>query len=212
MASAAVAALLLGGAAACRGDEVGPPAQTDLPAAADAEQGLTYCDNLEYGFRVAYPSDWQTNAGDVLPSCTVFHPGEIEIPVASELPHDLAITISREPVELEELTRDDAWHSIVFAERVAVAGLPAVRMEYEATGEGLRDAGALTYRYVVQLEAGVLIAATHDVGTPSYQEKRAVLDRMIETLQLTGPRFAAGLQSRRSAPAGSTLLARRAGT
>jgi hypothetical protein len=195
---AGVALLVVAGAAGCRADRPERAAE-DAPGAADPPP-MTYCDNVEYGFRVAHPADWHTNSGDVLPPCTVFDPEPIEIPVATELPYDLAISITREPVELAELTRDDAWQSVAFTEPTTIDGRRAVRMEIEATGEGLRDAGGLTYRYVVELDAGVLIAATHDVGTLPYEEKRQVLDRMMGTLQMTGPRFAAVRRGAGDAP------------
>lgn len=67
-------------------------------------------------------------------------------------------------------------------------GRRAIVAELEATGEGLHDRGHRSYSYFVDLTAGTLIATTHRVdapGWPSYEERRRILDAMMQSLALT---------------------------
>lgn len=67
--------------------------------------------NAEAGYRVAYPSAWHTDPGDVMPSCSLFDPRPIHVPPATEIPHDIAVAIRREPVAFQRILdapgRDD---------------------------------------------------------------------------------------------------------
>jgi hypothetical protein len=51
-------------------------------------------------------------------------------------------------------------------QRITVAGRQAMRVESEATGEGLADRGMRSLRYVIDLGGGrSLIASTHDAAS-----------------------------------------------
>lgn len=146
------------------------------PAAAAPQPKLSQrCTNAEDGFSIAYPEGWRTHG------CKAFHPEPFEVPRDSELPFEIAIVVDVEQVPLEQLTRTSQFERVLSATELTIGGRKAVRVEVEATGEGLADRGMRTLRYVVDLGEGrVLIASTHDRGS-SHAANREILGRMIET-------------------------------
>jgi hypothetical protein len=141
------------------------------------------CTNTAHGFSVSYPVGWHTNSGAVIPACSAFHPDPFEIPEASEMPFEIAITISVEPVTTDELRTTSQWEQIVSAERLSIRGREAWRIEARATGEGLPERGMRTLRYAIDLGEGrTLLASTHD-ASGHYGLNQEVLGRMMETLE-----------------------------
>ena len=159
--------------------------QTASPQPQPEALALTQrCTNALAGFTVSYPRGWQTNDGSVIPACSAFHPESFEIPRESELPFEIAVTIGREDAPFTAEIASNQFETVLSSERVQVAGRDAVRVEVEATGEGLADRGMRSVRYLVDLEGGrTLVATTHDAGG-DYQRKRQILDRMAATLIL----------------------------
>lgn len=180
-------------AAGCTTGDDAPAADAaaapDTIAPADAQGGPTQtCTNAEAGFRVDYPADWHTNDGSVMPACSLFDPQPITVPPASEIPQDIAVSIGREQVAFGVAAGEDIGRRVLTADTTRIDGRTAVRMESEATGEGLYDAGMLSYSWVVDLDDAVLIAQSHDAGEPDFAAKKSVLDRMMQSLRITGDR------------------------
>ncbi len=143
------------------------------------------CTNEAEGFSIEYPDDWHTNAGDVAPTCSFFHPQAFELPEASEA-IGIAIRVDREPVEFERIAGDAFGREVLEREETTVAGRPAVRVEYESTGEALLDAGTRGVDYLVDLGGGeTLVASTVAVGGLDFEENVRVLDEMVKTVRLT---------------------------
>jgi hypothetical protein len=135
------------------------------------------CEHEDDGYSVAYPATWHTE------SCAFFHPDEFEAPERTEL-LGVAIVISREPVAFDAITSDQPTREGVSSEELEVAGRPAVRLEYESTGDGLLPEGTPVYEVLVDLGGETLIAGTRGLGELDFEANKAVLDRMVESLRL----------------------------
>lgn len=189
---------------ACQGAEdpaEEPPEQTPAdtqPATPDApdepddgdepgeDQAWQSCTNPVAGYTVSYPGDWVTNEGDeLMDDCRVFDPGPLDLPDApQDLSLDYGATLSVEPVGFDTVTGGDAGASLESSEDTEVAGRPAVREELVGTGETLIPEGTAFTRYAVDLGGGeTFLAHTYDVGDLAYEEKVAVLDEMMTTLE-----------------------------
>jgi hypothetical protein len=175
---------------ACEGDtdQASPAGETQWShEAGEAVGALTACTNDTWDFTISYPEGWNTNSGDVMPVCSLFDPGAIEVPVASELPIEIAVRVQREPVEFRDVTGDIHGSRTIRSEAARVAGFPAIRRELESTGDGLLDAGIRSYGYVIDLDGQVLIIATYASGAEPYERKKRVVDAMVATLQISVP-------------------------
>lgn len=158
-----------------------PSSSTSLEAISDLS--LTKrCSNTKYGFSVSYPAAWQANDGSVLPACSVFDSGPIEIPRNSEIPFDLAIVIMAQRMPFEATVTSTQFERVLSSRAMEIAGRDAVRVEVEATGEGLANRGMRSLRYEIDLGGGrTLIASTHDANS-AYSNNQDVLSRMVQTL------------------------------
>jgi hypothetical protein len=150
-------------------------------AEADALMEETFdCQNLDDGYQVDFPAEWNTNAelGRV-PTCSWFAPTEYETGDPGVVPDEVAIEIfvidgPREYL-LEVIDRDRG---------LIGATQPATR--YSVAGN---DAEA--YEYVVQLgptpeEGPNLVARTSSLMGGDYDLNRAILDRMMATMEFIG--------------------------
>ena len=154
------------------------------------------CTHPKHGFSVSYPADWRTNDGRVLPPCSLFDPSPIVVPEQSEIPFEIAIWIGVEETPFDSNPTSSQWERVLSAETVTVRGAQAVRVEVEATGEGLAERGMRSFRYAVDLGGGrTLVATTHD-ASPSYEAHKKVLARMMETIVLPVAEPAAGERGR----------------
>ena len=128
---------------------------------------------------------WTAAASSPSPSSRSSPPQPITLPEASEIPADLAIVIRREERPFADATSEDPAEERVSSEEATVAGRPALRVEVRATGQGLLDAGTVTYRYYVDGGDGsTIVAQTHDVEGTDFERNRRVLDDMMESLEL----------------------------
>jgi hypothetical protein len=166
-----------------RGGVVESGASPEVPAGTMALSQR--CTNGRDGFSVSYPDGWHTNSGTVIPACSAFHPDPFEIPEASEMPFEIAITIGVETVDLDSLRTTSQWEQIVSAERLTIGGREAWRIEARATGEGLAERGMRTLRYAIDLGGGrMLLASTHSAGEAEYPRNQEILGSMIRSLEL----------------------------
>jgi hypothetical protein len=157
------------------------------PEMPEAMRDTETCINPEGGYRVAYPADWHTNPGDVLPPCSLFDPRPIRVAPATEIPVDIAISMGREPAGFEEVAGATHGERNLSREEMVWLDRRAARIESISTGEGLYEAGLRSYRVVVDLDGEVFVASTHEAGDLPYEEKRRILDVMLRTLELREP-------------------------
>ena len=142
------------------------------------------CTNTAHGFSVSYPAGWYTNDKTVLPACSVFDSSPIDLPHQSEIPFELAVVIGVDATPFDRNPASSQWERVLSVERLTIQGAEALRMEVEATGEGLADRGMRTLRYAVDLgNRRTLTASTHNANS-SYEENKRVLARMMDTIEL----------------------------
>lgn len=132
-------------------------------------------------FTVGYPADWWINPGDEAPDCRMYHPEPVE--VQGESLH-YAVQTYVDDVEFERVTEEEGPDETLSREETTVDGQAAVVTETRASGETLAPEGTLRYSYVIDLDGRILIAVTHSVGDTDYGRDKALLDRMVSTLQL----------------------------
>ena len=157
--------------------QAAPAAQRD-PAPSLSQR----CTNSQYRLSVAYPAGWYTNDGSVVPACSAFDTKPVQVPRASEMPFEIPIVLAVQDVKVDDVTRSSQFERVLSRAAVTVAGREGVRVEVEASGEGLADKGMRTVRYVVALDNGrTLLATTHD-RSGSYDRNQEILGRMMESL------------------------------
>lgn len=154
---------------------------------ADAQR----CENEELGFSVEYPSGWWANERidaewvlTPIPSCNYFAPDPVDLQPNAALPAGIAIRfdLRGSQVEMWETAHDE----ILSREETTVDGHDAVVWEVAPTpSAGFVPEGSLTYEYIITLRGGErLVATTDNILQPdvAYEESKAVLDRMMETI------------------------------
>jgi hypothetical protein len=140
------------------------------------------CENLDDGYRVQFPAEWNTNAelGGV-PPCSWFAPVEYETGASGTVPDEVAIEIflmdGAPEFVLEILDQDSG---------LVGATQPATRVRMAGNDGDI-------YEYVVQLgptlEEGPNLVArtTAEMGDNlNYYLNRAILDRMMATMEFIG--------------------------
>jgi hypothetical protein len=149
---------------------------------ADALFAETFdCQNIDDGYQVDFPAEWNTNAelGNV-PPCSYFAAVEYEMDDPNTVPDEVSILIFRIPGGRDYGTADISTREEGF---VGVTQ-PAFRVEGSSEGESF-------YEYVIQLgptpEGGPnLIATTSTARGGDFELNKAVLDRMMATMELIG--------------------------
>jgi hypothetical protein len=170
-------------------DDGDPPADTTANADASPDDaGWRACSNREYGFQVRYPARWAVNQANGLPPCSAFDPDDASMPVATDIPRDLAVVIRRDQVAFQRATDFDADPTVqaVSREAAIVDGRRAVVAELQHTGQGMYAAGERQYAYFVDLDPFTLIAVTHGIDAadpPPYQERQRILDDMMASIR-----------------------------
>lgn len=167
-----------------------PPASTtkaerpaEPRAAADALSQR--CTNREHGFSVSYPDGWHTNDGAVIPACSAFDPKPVQVPPNSEIPFEIAVVFTLHKGSVNDVTRPSQWERVLSTSPVTIGGRQAVRVEVEATGEGLAERGMRSVRYVLDLGDGrALLASTHNT-VPDYARNQEILARMIQSISFS---------------------------
>ncbi len=163
-------------------DEVTPSPS----ASASQPSGGQRCTNDRFGFTVAYPADWYTNAeidqefAEPTPACTYFGEQPMEIAPNAGVPPTVVVTFGR---WTEVPPSGENWEA-------EVAGMPAFVIEEEQmsdAGAPFSARGDRSYAYRVELPDGtVIVAGTSSTADGDYAEHRDVLDAMMATLELTG--------------------------
>lgn len=172
-----------------------PTPQASMPAASPSGGALAdgqRCTNEELGFAVSYPATWFTNDeieqefGEPIPACKYFSSHAMDIPPNAGLPPTVAISFER---WAQVPPSSEGW-DVIDRTETTVAGLLAVVTEREQTsdaGAPFSAPGDRSYAYEVELPDGsVLTAGTGSASHGDYDGHKAVLDQMMERLELTG--------------------------
>jgi hypothetical protein len=133
------------------------------------------CENLRDGYQLEFPEDWYTNTEiGRFPPCIWFSPDFYTVPDPTQVPDEIAI-------EIEYMEGDSgSFEDPISREFVVVGGQDAVRVEYEDS-----------YLYQIQLgrtpEEGpnLVVRTTTEMGG-DYELNKAVLDRMMATIEFVG--------------------------
>lgn len=165
------------------GQPTGEPTATSTPAPDTPTLGAE-CEDPEVGYRMSYPSDWRTNDGEVVPTCRLFDPQPIEVEPQTEVPLDIAVAVRTTDVSLEAFATEDEAAEMLSSRSTTVDGHEAVVVEARSTGEALLPDDVRSYRYAADLGDQRLVAVTHDVGEPAYEDTKKVLDQMMEAIDL----------------------------
>ena len=138
------------------------------------------CQNLDDGYQVEFPAEWNTNAEiGGTPTCSWFAPTEYETGAPGEVPDEVAIEIF--------VIDDDRVHDGAESER-AEGVIGATQPAYRAL---VSDGDQTAYLYVVQLgptlqQGPNLVARTTSEMGGDFDLNRAVLDRMMATMEFIG--------------------------
>ncbi len=139
------------------------------------------CQNPDDGYEVDYPAEWNANAeAGGAAQCSWFAPTEYEAGDGSTLPEEVAIEMivvdgARDYDDVETSDRAEGYVGVT---------QPAFRVE-------ITDGDEEAYEYVVQLgesyETGRnLVARTSTEMGGDFDLNRAVLDRMMATMEFIG--------------------------
>jgi hypothetical protein len=192
----ALAGLLSAGAlAACGSDEATQEQpQPAEPGTTTTEAGLpegwTLCSNERAGYAIGYPADWNTATLEGEFECSFFDPEPFEIIEGSEFPltalqafpageerrsYDRVVEEFADPMFERELGREEA----------TVAGFPTVRLETEATGQGLFDKGTKTLAYIVDRDVAPFVVRAQ--AFPGGELHESVLVQAVTTIRFFQP-------------------------
>lgn len=164
------------------------PTPGSSPSVASLPGDFSLCTNTAEGFAVGYPAAWYTTHLTAEDACQNFDPKSFEIPSESDFcctqlsvftnpgTHESAMKQLTDPMFYRTLSRED----------LKVGGLPAVRLELEATGELVEERGTLLYVYVVDRGSrGFLQVTTYRFPDRSdgYERRKTIVDRAAASLR-----------------------------
>jgi hypothetical protein len=158
---------------------LGASACTGAPASAPPESWST-CTNSRDRYTIAYPGSWHAK------DCRLFDPKPIEIVEGSDCcPTALMVSQERETFKrVSAWATDPLFVRTLSRAEISVDGHQAIRVETEATGEGLYDEGTLSYLYVIDRDGLALIVETVAAPDADFERQQRVVDQAVESLQL----------------------------
>jgi len=143
------------------------------------------CTNPEGGYTVSYPDAWYTNteAGSV-PACSWFSPTFYELREDGDRPREIAIEIDVFSGAIGFIWAD------LYSENLVLDGFDARRYETGMTPDAAMPTDQFLYSYLAYLddepsEGRKLWAFTGTDYGGSYELNRAVLDRIMASLEFT---------------------------
>ncbi len=154
--------------------------------AESARSGWNVCSNPELGFSIEYPPGWYTTHLEPRTACLFFDERPFTVPPASELLGNGLAVLPQAQQPFEDVVTgytDKRFARVLAREDTEVAGLRAVRLETEATGEGLADRGTLETSYVVERDGSAWIVQTSSAPGRDYEARQEILDRAAATLR-----------------------------
>ena len=142
------------------------------------------CTNSAIGYSVTFPDDWYTNTAiGEQAACTWFTPDFFEVDVPGEVPEEVWISIGL----VEGIVGYNMLTPTESGGEVEVDGYAGHWTEYRNLEDiDDSDSNNLTYHYVIPLDrAGpTLVAATGNHMAGDYELAKAVLDRMMASMEL----------------------------
>jgi hypothetical protein len=153
-------------------------------------EGWTLCANERAGYEIGYPSDWHTATLDGEFECSFFDPEPFEIIPESEFPLTAlqAFPAGEEDRSFDDIVKeytDPMFERELTREETAVAGFPAVRLETEATGQGLYDKGTKTIAYIVDRDVAPFVVRAQ--AFPDGELHEDVLEQAVQTVRFFEP-------------------------
>lgn len=142
------------------------------------------CSAPDGTYTVSYPDGWHTNPGEQLDACQVFDPQPVALDEGVGGEPFGAVTIRTVPVPFDVVGEPGRSARLLSEQATTVDGHDAARQTIEHTGEGAIPDGTRAYRYLIDLDDRVLVAATYDLDGPSFEDRRQTLDRMVGSLDL----------------------------
>jgi hypothetical protein len=135
-------------------------------------------------FTIDHPEGWWTNPGDDAPECRIFHPTEVE--VENESLH-YAVRAYIDPVAYTDAAphNEDEGEELR-REELTVDGRQAVVTEVRSSGFALVPEGERYTTAIVDLDGEILVLTTSTVGDTDYERDADLIERMLETVELTG--------------------------
>jgi hypothetical protein len=139
------------------------------------------CQNLDDGYQVDFPAEWNTNAEfGGQPPCSWFAATEYETGALGTVPDEVAIVIFR-------IEGERAYGSAEVTDREE-GFVGVTQPAYRAT---ITTDDDVTYEYVIQLgptpeDGPNLVASTSTERGGDFALNRAVLDRMMSTMEFIG--------------------------
>ena len=142
------------------------------------------CTNPQDGYHLQFPEDWWTNTEIArFPACVWFSPTFYEVVDETQRPDEIAIEIFWLAGDRGYLTES------ISREDVVVGFQSAVRIEVMGTPDDMTS--GTSYEYVIRLgptpeEGPNLVARTDTSMAGDYELNKAVLDRMMATIEFVG--------------------------
>lgn len=199
LASGSLFTILVLALAGCGGSEERDETPEDAaPPTAAAEPAGQVCENRIRGLAIRYPAGWHTDALRVGEACQAFHPEPFQIRDGTDCcPWALEARPIREPFErVLAGYLDERYYRLLAREELEAAGRPAVRVEVEATGEGLYERGTRTYAYLIDRDGETFVVQTIAYpGNEQYEAWRTIADEATTTLRLDDDLAAAGRET-----------------
>ena len=149
------------------------------------------CENEALGYEVDYPGEWWANERvepedanlTAIAACQYFAPNEVELQPNAGLPNGIAIHF-----EIPDQPIDPPEDEILSEEDTTVDERDARAVETEpAPQAGFVPEGSRVYSYIVELDDDSrLVARTDNIlqDDALYEESKAILDAMMETLEI----------------------------
>jgi hypothetical protein len=173
-------------------DEAGYVEQPGLPFSVldSAEADALFvdadtCTNPIDGYTVSYPDSWYTNTeiGDV-PACSWFTPTFFEVTEPGVAPDEIWMSIGTIEMAFGYTSLTEVFSS----DELEIGGRQGHRLEYNPDPNGEPD--NRIYHYVIDLGTSpgsgpTFIAQTDNETAPDYLLARAVLDRIMASLEFT---------------------------
>jgi hypothetical protein len=163
------------------------PAVESVPAETTFATDWTECMNDAEGYAISYPSSWHTATLAPEDECAFFDPEPFEIVEGSEFP---LTALEARWVEgasslgtaAKEFT-DPMFVRTISFDVYGEGQRSGLKIETEATGEGLLDEGRRTYQYLVAADDRVFVVKTTESDTIDYDEAKLVVDEAVGTLE-----------------------------
>lgn len=138
-------------------------------------------------FSVPYPASWDVNdEGGLLGACRVFSPRGVDLPDEPQgLGLQYAAYVGIDQAPFEDVVDAEVQGEVLLERDETVAGRDAHLLEYRSDGVGLLPEGERSYGWTIDLGDGeTLSLSTNSVGETDYDRDKAVVDRMVDELEL----------------------------